>query len=94
MRKLLSLTFLICSASILSCVTPKEQSGETANAGDGFVVIGYVSGFSGEIDETIIDAGKLTHINYAFVDVKDSLAWLTNIATDTINFRRLNNLKK
>jgi chitinase len=58
------------------------------------VIIGYVPGYQGELDETSIDAKKLTHINYAFVDVKDSMAWLTNIATDTINFRKLNKLKK
>jgi chitinase len=53
-----------------------------------------VPGFRGEIDEKTIDANKLTHINYAFVDVKDSIAWLHNIATDSINFRKLNNLKR
>jgi chitinase len=58
------------------------------------VIIGYVPGFRGELDEKVINANKLTHINYAFVDVKDSMAWLTNIATDTINFRKLNYLKK
>ncbi|MBS0001011.1 MAG: glycoside hydrolase family 18 protein [Cyclobacteriaceae bacterium] len=58
------------------------------------VIIGYVPGFRGELDETTIAASKLTHINYAFVDVRDSMAWLTNVATDTINFRRLNRLKK
>jgi chitinase len=57
------------------------------------VIIGYVPGFRGALDEKNIDARKLTHINYAFVDVKDSMAWLTNIETDTINFRRLNYLK-
>ena len=36
----------------------------------------------------------MSHINYAFVDVKDSMAWLTNIATDTINFRNLVKLRE
>src|SRR5688572_21192910 len=58
------------------------------------VIIGYVPGFRGELQMDTIDAKKLTHINYAFVDVKDSMAWLTNLATDTINFRKLNYLKK
>jgi chitinase len=57
------------------------------------VIVGYVPGFRGALDEKTIDANKLTHINYAFVDVKDSMAWLTNIVTDTINFRKLNYLK-
>ena len=58
------------------------------------IIVGYVPGFRGELDVAMIDPQKLTHINYAFVDVKDSMAWLTNIATDTINFRKLNSLKK
>jgi chitinase len=58
------------------------------------VIIGYVPGFRGDLSDLKIDAKKLTHINYAFVDVKDSMAWLTNIATDTINFRKLNELRK
>jgi chitinase len=59
-----------------------------------YVIIGYVPGYDGVIDETLIDAKKLTHINYAFVDVKDSIAWLTNMETDSTNFRKLNYLKK
>jgi chitinase len=59
------------------------------------VIIGYVGGFNGNIIQTSqIDPHKLTHINYAFIDVKDNRAWLTNGATDTINFRLLNELKK
>jgi chitinase len=57
------------------------------------VIIGYVPGYNGELTSTI-DARKLTHINYAFVNVKDSVALLSNLATDTINFRKLNALKK
>ncbi|WP_205686956.1 glycoside hydrolase family 18 protein [Chitinophaga rhizosphaerae] len=58
------------------------------------VVIAYVGGFRGLIpDPASIAVEKLTHINYAFVDVQRGEAWLTNIATDTINFRQLNALK-
>jgi chitinase len=57
------------------------------------IIVGYVPGFRGTLDQLSIDANKLTHINYAFVDVQDSMAWLTNIETDTINFRILNKLK-
>lgn len=59
------------------------------------VIIGYVGGFNGNLVETsLIDANRLTHINYAFVDIKDNLAWLHNEKTDTVNFRKLNELKK
>jgi len=78
---------------LVGCTGQREQLA-SADGDDQFVVIGYVPGFRGEIDEGTIDAAKLTHINYAFVNVKDSMAWLENIATDTVNFRKLNSLKK
>ena len=56
--------------------------------------MGYVPGFRGALDQLSIDASKLTHINYAFVDVQDGKAWLTNRETDTVNFRILNKLKE
>lgn len=58
------------------------------------VVIGYVAGYNGLINTSTIDVSKLTHINYAFVDVKNNRAWLTNESTDTTNFRTLNLLKQ
>jgi len=58
------------------------------------VIIGYVSGFRGLINTGQIAAKKLTHINYAFVDIKNNRAWLHREATDTINFRRLIMLKQ
>jgi chitinase len=58
------------------------------------VIIGYVGGYRGLIDTTMVNANKLTHINYAFVDVKDNRAFLRRRKTDTVNFRVLRNLKK
>jgi chitinase len=57
------------------------------------VVIGYVGGYRGLADTSIIEAYKLTHINYAFVDVKNNRAFLHNEKTDTINFKNLTGLK-
>jgi chitinase len=58
------------------------------------VIIGYVGGYRGLIDTSMVNAKKLTHINYAFVNVKDNRAWLTNLKTDTTNFKNLLKLKK
>ena len=59
------------------------------------VIIAYVGGFRGRLlQPDSIDAERLSHINYAFVDVKQNRAWLHNEATDTLNFARLNLLKK
>jgi chitinase len=58
-----------------------------------YVVTGYVGGFRGLVNVDQIDAKKLTDIIYAFVDCRDSMAVLTNLATDSTNFRNLNKLK-
>lgn len=94
MTKLLPYFLAAGALFATSCMSPKDQTVAADQGNDDFVVIGYVPGFRGLIDETTIDAEKLTHINYAFVNVKDSMAWLENIATDTVNFRKLNSLKK
>ena len=57
------------------------------------VIIGYVGGYKGLIDVKV-SPKKLSVINYAFVDVKNNRAWLHNETTDTVNFRRLDGLKK
>lgn len=58
------------------------------------VIIGYVGGYNGNVINTSgIAAKKLSHINYAFVNIKDNRARLHNEATDTVNFRKLNELK-
>ena len=58
------------------------------------VIIGYVGGFRENIIEpSSIAANGLSHINYAFVDIQDNRAWLHNEKTDTVNFRKLNELK-
>ncbi len=59
------------------------------------VIIGYVGVYNGNIiDPFTIDASRLSHINYAFADIKENRAWLHNEKTDTVNFRNLNTLKK
>ncbi len=58
------------------------------------VIIAYVGGFRGRLlQPDSIDAERLSHINYAFVDIKQNRAWLHNEATDTLNFARLTRLK-
>ncbi|MGF7215212.1 chitinase [Spirosoma lacussanchae] len=58
------------------------------------IVLAYVGGFRGLVNTDQIAVEKLTHINYAFVDVRNNRAWLHNLATDSTNFRKLNNLKQ
>lgn len=58
------------------------------------VIIAYVGGFRGLISTDSIDVWRLSHINYAFVDIKDNRAWLHNGASDSVNLRNLSNLKQ
>lgn len=81
---LLILLFTLALSSDSHAQKPRQQN---------YIVNGYVAGFRGLVDTEVIKAKKLTHINYAFVDVQDSLAVLTNLKTDSTNFRKLNELK-
>lgn len=73
-----------------SCVTPSEPTEQPQ--GDKPVIVAYVGGFRGNLTENV-NPNKLSHINYAFVDVLDNRAFLRNEKTDTVNFRLLNQLK-
>jgi len=81
---------MLLFVTLLSCT---EKPGEPPSSGKK-VIVGYVPGFRGSLDRLSIDASKLTHINYAFVDVQNNMVWLTNLETDTVNFRILNRLKE
>jgi chitinase len=58
------------------------------------VIIGYVGGYHGLYDSTMVHANMLTHINYAFVLIRNNRAYLEHEKTDTVNFHNLLKLKK
>jgi len=92
MRKVIALlTVVITSMYFVSCVSSSEQPVE-ANT-EKPVIVAYVGGFRGNLTENV-NPMKLSHINYAFVDVEGNRAFLRNEKTDTVNFRLLNELKK
>src|ERR1700745_508275 len=79
------LSLLFCGAALaIPSLTKKTKP----------VIIGYVGGYRGLIRTDSIDVWRLSHINYAFIDVKDNRAWLHNEKTDTVNLRKLSDLKK
>src|SRR5437867_9650716 len=89
MKKRIQITtnFLFCAVlviTLLSFATGKNKP----------VIIAYVGGYRGLIGTDSIDVWRLSHINYAFVDIKDNRAWLHNEGWDTINLRKLSELKK
>ena len=81
----MALFFMLCLIGMVSSAIGQGKKK--------YVVIGYVGGYKGLVDTAMIDAGKLTHINYAFVNIKNNRAWLTNLKTDSTNFNNLNQLK-
>ena len=80
---------------LLGIILPVLASNSFAQASKTpkYVVIGYVGGYRGLYDTAIISPNKLTHINYAFVNVRNNRACLGKPATDTINFKNLVKLK-
>ena len=52
------------------------------------VVIAYVGGYRGLVDTSLISPEKVTHINYAFVNLVDGRAVLSNETTDRSQFPR------
>ncbi|KAA0993698.1 glycoside hydrolase family 18 protein [Dyadobacter aurulentus] len=83
--------FIFLALAVLSLLTVQTEQAFAQKKK--YIVNGYVGGFRGLVKTEEIDVQKLTHINYAFVNVQDSLAVLTNLATDSTNFRKLNELK-
>jgi chitinase len=86
------LAALALGSSVISCGGKETEKSVETEAKP--VIIGYVGGFHGLVNTDEIAANKLTHINYAFVNVQDGKAFLTNEKTDSTNFRKLNLLKK
>lgn len=82
-----SISFLFC---VLTIIVPSLFLKSKTKP----VIIGYVGGFRGLIATDSIDVWRVSHLNYAFIDIKDNRAWLHNEATDTINLRKLSELKK
>ncbi|GAB3019443.1 glycoside hydrolase family 18 protein [Spirosoma pulveris] len=85
-RPVYAFLLFLCILPLLIALRPKP----TARP----IVLAYVGGFRGLVDAEKIAAEKITHINYAFVDVRNNRAWLHNLATDSTNFRKLNQLKR
>jgi chitinase len=87
------LTGIVTCTLFFSCATPSEQT--TQSQEEKPVIVAYVGGFRGNrMGIESMDPKKLTHINYAFVDVQGNRAFLRHENTDTTNFRTLNELKK
>ncbi len=84
---------VFATAIVFVCAYTPKHGQPNKNKVAKQVIIGYVGGYRGLIRTDSIDVARLTHINYAFVDIKDNRAWLHNGKTDEVNLRRLAALK-
>ena len=92
-----AILLIACPMLFLNACKSEDKTDKTANVDSTAtkpVVIGYVGGFRGLVNTERIEVEKLTHINYAFVDVQKGKAFLTNEKTDSTNFRKLKLLKE
>ena len=78
----------VAAVCIIGCRSSEKNAESPRPA-----VIAYVGGYRGLVDVEAISAEKITHINYAFVNLVDGRATLSNEATDTVNLRALHRLK-
>lgn len=76
------------ATTLLSCDRTKKVVDEVA----GPAIIAYIDG-SNSVDASKIAANKVTHINYAFANIKDGKAYLSNESVDVENLKKLNGLK-
>ena len=90
MKKSIIISLALILAVLSSCGDKKKSEEGPKKP----VIIAYVVGFRGTVDADKIAASKITHINYAFVDVQNGKAFLANEVTDVENFKKLNALKE
>ena len=84
------LTFIFCNIILFfGCSTEIEI--KDINNSD-LKVIGYVAGYE-DFDPSLVDANKLTHINYAFANIVDGEPKF-ELSTDSIKISKLVALKK
>lgn len=89
MKKILYIT-LIGIGLMIAC--NKKPQKTINNFKKQHKIIGYIGGFRGDFKAESIDAKKLTHINYAFANVKRGKAILEN-RQDSSNLIELQKLK-
>ncbi len=84
-RTIICLAVALCSAAAIAGHSPGTASGK--------VIIGYVFARDGVLDPSTIAADELTHINYAFANVRDGKV-VEGFPGDAENFRVLAGLRR
>jgi chitinase len=82
---------IVCLVVGLCTVAASPRPAPGADTGK--VIIGYVFAREGVLDPATIDAGKLTHINYAFASIRDGRV-VEGFPRDAENLRALAALRR
>jgi chitinase len=81
------------SSAVLAIVLAAAASPAAWAQPSGFAIIGYVFPRERELQPSEIDAAKLTHVNYAFANLKNGLL-VEGFAKDAFNLRVLTGLRQ
>ena len=92
---------LIFSAILISGCNSKQKSNpenQTVKTAKNYMVVAYVAGYR-EFDFSIIDVSGITHVNYAFANIRDGKVVFDTVKIDGVlpnsgDIEELNSLKK
>ena len=85
-----NLNFLFVLALVI--LLPSCAKKKNAEELQGSAIIAYIEGGK-SLDASKINASKVTHINYAFAQIKDGKAYFADESVDVENIKKLNELK-
>ena len=85
--------FLIIAALFSSCITVSNPSSKPLSYADNHRVVAYVTGWENNWGEHFEKAHQITHINYAFANIKDDRV-VEGGTKDGPDLKKLNELKK
>jgi len=82
-------SIILCITSIILLLNTSQLIGQSSN--NDYKIVGYVAGWH-DWSTDMIDAEKLTHINYAFADIQDGRV-SSYLENDDYNYQMLDSLK-
>ena len=86
------LTILLLSLFFISCTENKKKEEIKKPVGNNYKVIAYVHGWNDILETHKEKANQITHINYAFANIKDGKV-IEGKRSDTETLKKLNGLK-
>ena len=82
-------SIILCITSIILLLNTTQLFGQSSN--NDYKIVGYIAGWH-DWSTDMIDAQKLTHINYAFADIQDGKV-SSYLENDDYNYQVLDSLK-